>query len=109
MKKRTMAAILAGVMLASTVGISSAAYAYKDSSVQMKACGTQFGKLSIYQKGSGNSWAPGDWDNFSMWHPTSSTYRWVYDYQSSGTGGGGWRNVANDNYTSISAGCSVYG
>ena len=88
------------------------AHAYKDSGVGNRAC-SGFGKLTAYQSGSGNSWAPGDWDTHPQWNPPSTAFRTITDYQyvsnANPGGGGNWRIVANDTYTNLVAGCSAMG
>ena len=106
---RTMAtASVAALMV--VLGSGSVAYAAKDSGVQSHSCsGGYFGKLSVYQRGSGNMFAPGNYDTAPKWHGSSSTYRWIYDSESTGTGGGSWPVVANDTYTTATPGCSNFG
>ncbi|MEO5533851.1 MAG: hypothetical protein ABIR17_01810 [Pseudolysinimonas sp.] len=109
MKKKTVAAAAVCLTFAAVLGLAGAAQAATDSGVHSYSCGGQFGKLSVYQLGSGNSWAPGDWSTSPQWNPTSSVYRWIYDTQNAGSGGGNWRNVTNGNYTTASPGCSPGG
>lgn len=68
--------------------------------------------LEVYQRGSGNSWAPGDWTasgGSPEWHGDTSYYRWLYDYQNSGYGGGQYRNVTNGDYLTLTPTCSAAG
>lgn len=108
-KSVVVAAIVAGVIV--SVGGAGVAQAAEDSGVGLKTCSsTYYGKLSAYQQGSGNSWAPGDWTGgYSQWHSDTSYYRWIYDYQNYGGGGGYWRNATNGDYTSLTPSCSVAG
>ncbi|MBC7725811.1 MAG: hypothetical protein H7146_13865 [Burkholderiaceae bacterium] len=102
----------ASLVAASVLGGTAAAHAYTDSGVGSRGCAGQFGQLSVYQQGSGNSWAPGDWTDGwsnSQWNADSSAYRWISDYQYPGTGGGSYRNVTNGDYTTLTAGCSRAG
>lgn len=105
-KKNLVASIVLGLTL--TLGTGGAAFAYKDSGVSSHACGSQYGLLKVHQKGSGNSWAPGDWSGYPEWHGTSSYYRWVNDYQDVGYGGGYWRVATNGNYDSLVSTCSPF-
>lgn len=91
------------------LGSAGAASAYEDSGVGNRGCPGNWGTLSIYQKGSGNSFAPGDYSHAAQWNGATTYYRWISDYQTSGTGGGYWRNVTNGDYTSLSTGCSNVG
>lgn len=103
---------VSGIVVLAVVGGVSSAHAFEDSGVQVRGCPGQFGKLSAFQKGSGNSWAPGDWTGGfvnGQWSGTSTTYRWIYDSQNTGTGGGQWRNATNGDYTTLSASCSAFG
>jgi len=88
------------------VGASSA-IAIRDSGVGNKGCSSsQVGKLTVYMNEDGNTWAPGDWSPNPQWNAYKSYYRFVYDWQDSGVGGGYYRAYANGNYTSLAASCS---
>lgn len=106
MRKQTIAASAVAVSLVLTPGIGGAAYAYQDSGVHSYGCGSQYGKLSVYQQGSGNSWAPGDWSAYSQWNGNTTNYRWVYDYENPGSGGGYWRVATNATYPTATPSCS---
>jgi hypothetical protein len=108
-RKTFLALFLAGAL---TVAGPAAAMAYKDSGVGTRASGSSWGKLQAYQRGSGNSWAPGDWRDgytYSQWNGESVGYRWIYDSQNAGYGGGSWRVVASDTYSSLSTSCTSVG
>lgn len=95
---------LVGLMLVSG---ASNANAIRDSGVGNKGCpASQVGKLTVYMNEDGNTWAPGDWSSNSQWNSYKSYYRYVYDWQDSGVGGGYYRAYANGNYTSLTASCS---
>lgn len=108
MKKIQTAALGVALVAALTVGGAGAAFAYSDSGVHSKAC-PKWGRLDVYQKGSGNTWAPGDWSTSPQWNPTSTSYRWITDIQSSGTGGGNWRASTNGDITTATPSCSNVG
>lgn len=99
-------AILAMVL---TFGVVAPASAIRDSGVGVRSCPGQWGSLEVYQRGSGNSWAPGDWSTSPQWNSHSATYRWIYDHQNAGSGGGQWRVYANDTYGALSTGCRPFG
>lgn len=90
--------------------------AAKDSGVKSWGCGNKFGTLSVNLRGSGNSFAPGDWNpnlpdpyHNAKWHSNVRYFRWVSDHQNNFNGGGQWRMVANDTYSSAVPGCSDMG
>lgn len=110
MRTRTFLVGVAASTFILSLGLAGPAQATKDSGVHSYGCGSNYGKLSIYQRGSGNSWAPGDWGpGYSQWNGNSSSYRWVYDLQDGGYGGGTWRVAANDTYSTVTPGCSAFG
>lgn len=110
MNSRMMATASVAASLMVVLGSAGAAHAVKDIGVKSQTCsGGYFGKLSVYQRGSGNMFAPGNDDSAPKWHSSSSTYRWIYDSESTGTGGGSWRVVANDTYMTSTPGCSNFG
>lgn len=108
MKKSTLA-ISAVVALGMVLRSAGAASAAQDSGVGSRGCPGNWGKLSVYQKGSGNSFAPGDYSHSAQWNGVTTYYRWINDFQTSGTGGGYWRNATNGDYTSLSTSCSNFG
>ncbi len=110
MRKSLVVAITACLVAVSAVGgAAAAANAATDSGIHSKGCAGQWGKLTVYQEGSGNSFAPGDYSSSAQWNPDSASYRYIYDLQNNGSGGGSYRNVTNGNYTSLTASCSAAG
>ena len=107
--KKSALAVSAVVALGMVLGSAGAASAYEDSGIGNRGCLGTWGKLTVVQKGSGNSFAPGDYSHAAQWNGDSSVYRTIIDLQSSGTGGGSWRNVTNGDYTSLSTSCSNFG
>jgi len=105
--RKTIAVFAAAGML--TLGIPATAHAVRDSGVQTRSCsGTTFGGVSTYMRGSGNLWAPGDWDHRPAWRDSGSVYK-TQSSRSNRTGGGSWRVYANDTYSSVSTGCYAGG
>lgn len=109
MRKRTLTAAAAALGLVLTLGMGGAAYAYTDSGVGSYGCVGKYGKLTVRQLGSGNSWAPGDWSAYPQWNGNSAVYRWVYDSQNPGSGGGYWRVATNGDYSSATPSCTTAG
>ena len=114
MKQR--ARVLSGIavlVVASVLGAAGTAFAYQDSGVGSRGCPGKYGLLEVYQEGSGNSWAPGDWNSVTggspQWNGDTNYYRWLYDYQDNGYGGGSYRNVANADYLTLTPTCSAAG
>lgn len=106
MRKAMSAVALAAAL---TLAVPTAAYAVRDSGVQSKGCsGTTFGGVSAYMRGSGNLWAPGDWDHRPAWRDSGSVYR-TQSSRSTSAGGGYWRVYVNDWYSSVSTGCYAGG
>jgi hypothetical protein len=92
-----------------TLAIPTAAHAVRDSGVQLKGCsGTTFGQVTAYMRGSGNLWAPGDWDHRPAWRDSGNTFK-NQSSRSTSTGGGYWRVYVNDTYNSVSTGCFAGG
>lgn len=104
---RGAAAIVLGGVLVVTTSIS--AFAIRDSGVGNRGCPGGFGRLTVTMKGSGNTWAPGDWTEFPEWQPDVRYFRVVTDIQSGGSGGGNFRVYANDTYKALSTSCTKVG
>lgn len=106
MRKAPATLVIAAVL---ALAFPSAAYAVRDSGVQSRGCsGTTFGGISVYMRGSGNLWAPGDWSHRPAWRDSGNVYR-TQTSRSTSTGGGYWRAYVNDWYTSVSTGCYAGG
>ncbi|MBX3104447.1 MAG: hypothetical protein IT191_01195 [Microbacteriaceae bacterium] len=109
MKRSKLLAIATLIGVAITLGTGGLAFAYEDSGIGSHACGSQYGLLKVVQQGSGNSWAPGDWSGSPQWNTYTSYFRTIYDYESSGYGGGYWRLTTNGQYSSITPKCTPNG
>lgn len=109
MKKKTMTASVIVTSAVLVLGFSGVASAYIDSGVNSHACGSKYGLLTIKQKGSGNSWGPGDWSAYPQWNGNSTNYRIIHDYQDIGYGGGYWRETTNGDYLYATPSCTSAG
>ncbi len=93
------------MVLGLVTGVGATAYAFEDSGVHTKSCASGYwGKLSVYQRGDGVSYGPGDYSSAPQSNGYTSSYRWVYD---NGTypGGGQWRVASNLDFTTNTASC----
>lgn len=109
--KRWVGSILAtAIHVVSGILMAAPAHASRDSGIQSYGCAGKYGQLRIYQSGSGNSWAPGDWaPGYSQWNPSTNYYRWITDRQNVGSGGGAWRVVTNGDYSQAIPECTQFG
>lgn len=106
LRKSGVAAAIAALIV---LGGATSASAEEVSGIGYKACPGGWGKLTAWQKGSGNSWAPGDYSAYPLRHGDTSYYRTIVDYQSPGSQGGSWRVATNGDYTTITPSCTNFG
>lgn len=113
MKKRTSFSVMCAAVVATLFAGVVPAHAVYDSGVQSRACGGQYGRLSVnLSPSSANTWAPGDWNTnggLMQHNPAGPTWRTVVDHQNLGSGGGYWRIYTGGSVAQVSPGCSAAG